>query len=134
MTASRARSATVFTHQRPDQTGAALEALLEVARAEGVVLRFDADETRKHGLAGGDGTILRALRHYAGTGVPVFAVNFGQIGFLATIDPEECALGFASSGLPGPKGNRESFVRLAEAGRAGDVCDALDAAAGEVEP
>ena len=43
-------------------------------------------------------------------------------------------LGFASSGLPGPKGNRESFVRLAEAGRAGDVCDALDAAAGEVEP
>ena len=30
-------------------------------------------------------------------------------------------LGFASSGLPGPKGNRESFVWLAEAGRAGDV-------------
>ena len=29
-------------------------------------------------------------------------------------------LGFASSGLPGPKGNRESFVWLAEAGRAGE--------------
>jgi 23S rRNA (cytidine1920-2'-O)/16S rRNA (cytidine1409-2'-O)-methyltransferase len=42
-------------------------------------------------------------------------------------------LGFASSGLPGPKGNRESFVWLAEAGRAGDVED-LDAAAREVEP
>ena len=27
-------------------------------------------------------------------------------------------LGFASSGLPGPKGNRETFVWLAEAGRA----------------
>ena len=28
-------------------------------------------------------------------------------------------LGFASSGLPGPKGNRETFVWLAEGGRAG---------------
>jgi 23S rRNA (cytidine1920-2'-O)/16S rRNA (cytidine1409-2'-O)-methyltransferase len=43
-------------------------------------------------------------------------------------------LGFASSGLPGPKGNRESFVWLAEAGRAGDVGEELDAAAREVEP
>lgn len=42
-------------------------------------------------------------------------------------------LGFASSGLPGPKGNRETFVRLAEAGRAGAVGD-LEAAAAEVEP
>jgi 23S rRNA (cytidine1920-2'-O)/16S rRNA (cytidine1409-2'-O)-methyltransferase len=42
-------------------------------------------------------------------------------------------LGFASSGLPGPKGNLESFVWLAEAGRAGDVED-LDAAARVVEP
>ena len=43
-------------------------------------------------------------------------------------------LGFASSGLPGPKGNRESFVWLAEAGRPGDVGDDLDAAARAVEP
>ena len=42
-------------------------------------------------------------------------------------------LGFASSGLPGPKGNRESFVWLAEAGREGAVDD-LDAAARVVEP
>jgi 23S rRNA (cytidine1920-2'-O)/16S rRNA (cytidine1409-2'-O)-methyltransferase len=42
-------------------------------------------------------------------------------------------LGFTSSGLPGPKGNRESFVWLAEAGRAGDQQD-LEAAAREVEP
>jgi 23S rRNA (cytidine1920-2'-O)/16S rRNA (cytidine1409-2'-O)-methyltransferase len=41
-------------------------------------------------------------------------------------------LGFASSGLPGPKGNRETFVWLAEAGRAGAVGD-LDAAAAAVE-
>jgi 23S rRNA (cytidine1920-2'-O)/16S rRNA (cytidine1409-2'-O)-methyltransferase len=42
-------------------------------------------------------------------------------------------LGFASSGLPGPKGNRETFVWLAEAGRAAAVED-LEAAAREVEP
>lgn len=42
-------------------------------------------------------------------------------------------LGFASSGLPGPKGNRESFVWLAEAGRAGEVRD-LTAAARVAEP
>jgi len=42
-------------------------------------------------------------------------------------------LGYASSGLPGPKGNRESFAWLAEAGRAGAVAD-LEAAAREIEP
>ena len=41
-------------------------------------------------------------------------------------------LGFASSGLPGPKGNRETFVWLAESSRAG-VSD-LEATAREVEP
>ena len=42
-------------------------------------------------------------------------------------------LGFASSELPGPKGNRETFVWLAEAGREGGVPD-VEAAAREVEP
>ena len=42
-------------------------------------------------------------------------------------------LGFASSGLPGPKGNRETFVWLAEAGRSGAVED-VEAAAREAEP
>jgi NAD+ kinase len=43
---------------------------------------------------GGDGTILNALRSYAGTGVPVFGVNFGEIGFLATVDRDQAAEGF----------------------------------------
>src|SRR5829696_7806059 len=42
-------------------------------------------------------------------------------------------LGFASSGLPGPAGNEETFVWLAEGGRAEDVGD-LEAASREVEP
>jgi 23S rRNA (cytidine1920-2'-O)/16S rRNA (cytidine1409-2'-O)-methyltransferase len=48
-------------------------------------------------------------------------------------DGGAAVLGFASSGLPGPKGNRETFVWLAEPGRAGAVGD-LEAAAREVEP
>ena len=39
-------------------------------------------------MLGGDGTILTGLRDFAGTGVPVFAINFGEVGFLATLDPD----------------------------------------------
>ncbi len=41
-------------------------------------------------------------------------------------------IGYASSGLPGPKGNRESFAWLAEGGRGGIVN--IEAAARKVEP
>jgi NAD+ kinase len=108
-------AATVITHRRPQETAPALHALIELAEAAGVELRFSADESAKHGLAprpgivtdhawddevdmcvvlGGDGSILTALRRYAGTKVPVFAVNFGELGFLATIDPAEVEDGF----------------------------------------
>jgi NAD+ kinase len=104
------REITVFTHRRPEDTRAALDRLAVAAAQAGVTLRLDAEETRKHGLTtgpgivtdapvkdhvelcvvlGGDGTILRALQRYAGTDVPVFAVNFGEIGFLATVEPED---------------------------------------------
>jgi 23S rRNA (cytidine1920-2'-O)/16S rRNA (cytidine1409-2'-O)-methyltransferase len=46
---------------------------------------------------------------------------------------DAAVLGYASSGLPGPAGNRESFVWLAETGRAGAASD-LDAAARRAEP
>jgi NAD+ kinase len=106
----QARTVTVISHARTEQVAPALDALRTAARTEGVTLRFDPDETAKHGLEpgdglvldatvsddvelcvvfGGDGTILRALRRYAGTSVPVFAVNYGEIGYLATIDPDE---------------------------------------------
>jgi 23S rRNA (cytidine1920-2'-O)/16S rRNA (cytidine1409-2'-O)-methyltransferase len=47
-------------------------------------------------------------------------------------DQGHAVLGFASSGLPGPAGNRETFVHVAEAGRAGAV-EEIDAAARTVE-
>jgi NAD+ kinase len=111
------RAAAVLTHRRPDETRPALGRLLELARVAGVTLRFDPEETRKHSLSpatgleldcasqaladvglcfalGGDGTMLTALRSYAGAGVPVFGVNFGEIGFLAAVEREQAEEGF----------------------------------------
>jgi len=109
------RRATVFTHRRPVDTAESIRMLRAIAREAGAKLRFDAVETGKHVLEpaeelelnapvqldvdicfalGGDGTILGALRTYAGTGVPVFAVNFGEIGFLATVDRADAEMGF----------------------------------------
>jgi NAD+ kinase len=103
------RAASVFTHRRVAETARAMRELIAAARRAGMTLRFSEDEARKHTLRpgegveigsaepedvdlcialGGDGTILAALRHYAGAGVPVFAVNFGEVGFLATVDPD----------------------------------------------
>ena len=102
---------TVFTHSRPGETDDALRHLCAAAAAEGMVVRLDPEETSKHpALAGGDGveldaavdrdsslavalggdgTVLRALREFAGTAVPVYGVNFGEIGFLAASGREE---------------------------------------------
>jgi NAD+ kinase len=37
---------------------------------------------------GGDGTILRTLAKLLGTDVPVIGINFGRVGFLASIAPD----------------------------------------------
>ncbi len=38
---------------------------------------------------GGDGTVLRALHLLNGTAVPVLGVNFGTLGYLTTIEPQQ---------------------------------------------
>jgi NAD+ kinase len=48
-------------------------------------------------VLGGDGTILTALRRFAGRDIPVFAVNFGMIGFLASIENSELEEGVAAA-------------------------------------
>jgi NAD+ kinase len=105
------RTAVVLTHTQPEQTGPAIAQALERAEAAGVELVASVSERAKHSSAplgsledlesepdlclvlGGDGTILKALRHYAETGVPVFGINFGTIGFLAAADPDQLSEG-----------------------------------------
>ena len=33
--------------------------------------------------------MLRALRQFLGTGIPVIGVNFGRVGFLSSLEPED---------------------------------------------
>ena len=46
-------------------------------------------------VLGGDGTMLRALQRFLGTGVPVLGVNFGRVGFLTSIDGADLEAGLA---------------------------------------
>jgi 23S rRNA (cytidine1920-2'-O)/16S rRNA (cytidine1409-2'-O)-methyltransferase len=56
-----------------------------------------------------------------------------EVGGFARDELGLSVLGYVSSGLPGPAGNEETFVWLAESGREGAVED-LEAAARRVEP
>jgi NAD+ kinase len=100
--ASSVRRAAVVTHGRPELLGDALERLELVARDCEVELVLSRQEAAKHGRApaaapqadlgvvlGGDGTMLRALQQFLGTGTPVLGVNFGRVGFLASIAADE---------------------------------------------
>jgi NAD+ kinase len=103
------KTVTVFTRRSSGDIAAAVRRLVELASEAGVTVRIPSEELEKHDLAGidgaelggepdaptdlglvfgGDGTILGAMRRFAGSGVPVFAVNFGAIGFLATVERE----------------------------------------------
>jgi NAD+ kinase len=104
--ASTVRRAAVVTHGRPELLNGALERLEAVARTCGVELLLSAEEGEKHHrvhgavtdadlavVLGGDGTMLRALRQFLGTETPVIGVNFGRVGFLASIAPGELESG-----------------------------------------
>jgi NAD+ kinase len=118
VSAARAgRIVDVVTHRLSGETAEALVALVEIARGAGVTLSLSPEEHAKHVTLraenvvvrthsrdepdpataeeidicialGGDGTVLGALRAYAGTGVPVFGINFGEVGFLTAVDRE----------------------------------------------
>jgi NAD+ kinase len=104
---TKPRTITVFTHQYPEETEDAVRRTIEFATEAGVQVRLPRYEAEKHGLEegegcqftvgddgdtdlalvlGGDGTILHALRQFAGCKAPVFAINHGAIGFLSTVD------------------------------------------------
>jgi NAD+ kinase len=101
--------AAVVTHGKTAQIGPALERLQRVADEARVDLLLGEEEAAKHGLGlssddtgadiavvlGGDGTMLRALTRFLGTGVPVIGVNFGRVGFLSSMQPDELEAGLA---------------------------------------
>ena len=77
----------VVSHGRLDVRHA-LERLQAVAARAGVKLVDDPAESQLAVALGGDGTILRTLARLLGRNVPVIGVNFGRVGFLASIAPE----------------------------------------------
>ncbi len=115
MQSAEVARAAVITHGKPETIGAALERLQGVADGAGVELLYPDEEVEKHRLGsdqgdvgvadlavvlGGDGTMLRALKRFLGTGVPVIGVNFGRVGFLAACEGDalEDGLGRAFAG------------------------------------
>lgn len=103
------KTAVLITPNHPEDSSGAVQTAAAAARDAGFELVADAEEHRKHGDAaaevatveelpsdpdlclvlGGDGSILYALRRYAGTEVPVFGINFGTIGFFAAAEREQ---------------------------------------------
>jgi NAD+ kinase len=107
------KTAALVTHSHPPAATEAVAIAVRVAEESGWRLVGTADERAKHGDAargmevvasdkprpdlclvlGGDGSILHALRRFAGTGVPVFGINYGTVGFLAAVEREEAEEG-----------------------------------------
>jgi NAD+ kinase len=86
-THSPVETAAVVAHGRIDVEDA-VEQVREVAVRAGVELVDEPERAQLTIAVGGDGTILRTLARLLGTGIPVIGVNFGRVGFLASIAPE----------------------------------------------
>lgn len=114
--AERLRRVTVLTHFIPANTARALRDLAALKEEAGLALLLPPEEVEKHPWAldigyqevddtvscgadvclvfGGDGTILRALGRLLGCPVPTLGVNFGNVGFLASLPQEGWEEGF----------------------------------------
>jgi len=99
----------LLTHRAPEVAAGALPSILDIIQDTGAQVLVPAAEVVKHpqalasfpksdGVAmrsdgsdivlvlGGDGSILRALAREAGSGAPVLGVNYGRVGFLASVE------------------------------------------------
>lgn len=127
--ADQLRRLAVVTHHVAETTSDALVQLAELRADLGVELFVPPDEQEKHGewrhlgfkpiaeadvravdlclVLGGDGTILRALGRLVGSGVPTLGINFGNIGFLASLTVQGW-----SSALAGVVGGQYELIDL----------------------
>src|SRR4051794_2216977 len=94
--ADRVTRAAVVLHGRPEALGTGLERLEAGAAQQDVELVMSGDgepvapaDVQVVVVLGGDGTMLRALHAFLGTGIPVIGVNFGRVGFLSAIPRDD---------------------------------------------
>jgi NAD+ kinase len=85
---------TVVAHGRAD-VAEAMEVVERLARERGIELVEDSPDLAV--VLGGDGTMLRALKRFLGAGVPVIGVNYGRVGFLASMGKEDMEAGLGRS-------------------------------------
>src|SRR5438034_881539 len=87
------RRVTVITHGHPGTIGDALGRVHTVAAAAGVEIVDASDDPDLAVVLGGDGTMLRALKRFLGSTTPIMGVNFGSVGFLTSVAPDELEAG-----------------------------------------
>ncbi len=90
--AERVRTVAVVSHGDPGVIAGAVARLETIATEAGVEI-VDVDDPDLAVVLGGDGTTLRALHRFLGTGVPVLGVNFGRVGFLTTMSQDDMEAG-----------------------------------------
>jgi NAD+ kinase len=80
--------AALLTHGKPELVEPAVGRVRALAERLGVELIDGEAEADIAVVLGGDGTMLRALARFLGSGVPVLGVNYGRVGFLTAIAPD----------------------------------------------
>jgi NAD+ kinase len=111
------KNAVLITHSHPPAPTEAVAVAIAAAADCGWQIVATPGERAKHGdlaegigeappgadgvdlclVMGGDGSILHALRRFSRTGVPVFGVNFGTVGFLAAVERDDAEQGLRRS-------------------------------------
>jgi NAD+ kinase len=86
------RRIAVVSHGDPDVIAGAVARLEAICAAAGVEI-VEGDDADLAVVLGGDGTMLRALRRFLGSTVPVIGVNFGRVGFLSAMGPDAMETG-----------------------------------------
>jgi NAD+ kinase len=83
----------IVSHRDDPTVAEAEERVKRVAESAGAEIAGEEELPQLVVTLGGDGSMLKALREYLGSGVPVIGVNFGRVGFLTSIAAGELEQG-----------------------------------------